>query len=304
MKTVIECKNLRHCYSKTEVLHGIDFQIEHGGIVGLLGKNGAGKSTTINILMGFLQPSSGECSVLGFPSHSILPKERRNIGLLHEGFVQYDFMTIQEVEEFYAAFYPNWNKQLYYDLTDRLEVSKKQPISRLSCGQRSQVTLGLILAQQPKLMILDDYSLGLDVGYRYLFMDFLRNYVDKYETTVLLTSHIVQELDDFLDKIMILQKGKILANSSKDDFLHSFFRYDLPLPLKLKADCSQETFLQNIQDKIIRAETGKKNLSIFSRLTKEELLPKLEQAGLSPAAAINAVKMNLEEAFMGMTGRY
>lgn len=304
MGTVIECKNLRHCYNKTEVLHGINFQIEHGGIVGLLGKNGSGKSTTINILMGFLQPTSGECSVLGFPSHSILPKERRNIGLLHEGFVQYDFMTIQEIEEFYAAFYPNWDKRLYYDLTDRLEVSKKQQIARLSCGQRSQVTLGLILAQQPKLMILDDYSLGLDVGYRHLFMDFLRNYVDQYETTVLLTSHIVQELEDFLDRVMILQKGKILANSSKNDFLHSFFRYDLPLPLALKADCSQEIFLQNIQDKILRAEMGKKNLSIFIRLTKEAILSELQSAGLLPTATINTIQMNLEEAFMGMTGRY
>ena len=154
METVIECKNLRHCYNKTEVLHGIDFKIEQGGIVGLLGKNGAGKSTTINILMGFLQPSSGECSVLGFPSHSIPPKQRRNIGLLYEAFIQYDFMTIQEIEEFYAAFYPNWDKRLYYDLTDRLKVSRKQQIARLSCGQRSQITLGLILAQQPKLMIL------------------------------------------------------------------------------------------------------------------------------------------------------
>lgn len=110
---IIECENLRYSYNKTEVLHGIDFTMQYGRIVGLLGKNGAGKSTTINILMVFLQPDSGRCSVLGHPSHSIPPALRRNISLLHKSFVQYDVMTIEEIEQFYISFYPAWNKSLY-----------------------------------------------------------------------------------------------------------------------------------------------------------------------------------------------
>lgn len=307
MNTVIECENLRHSYNRTEVLHGINFTIEHGGIVGLLGKNGAGKSTTINILMGFLQPDSGRCSVLGHPSHSIPPAQRQNISLLHEGFVQYDFMTIKEIEQFYASFYPAWDKSLYYDLVDRLDVPKTRQIAKLSCGQRSQITLGLLLAQRAKLMILDDYSLGLDVGYRLLFLEFLRDYVDKYETTVLLTSHIVQELDNFLDKVILLQKGTILANTSKSNFTHSFFRHDLPLPLATRDDCGTETFLTNLEKipEILRTEMGKNQLSVFTSVPqKEELRPLLAQAGYNKTAPVHAIEMNFEQAFVGMTGRY
>lgn len=306
VNAIIECENLRYSYNKTEVLHGIDFTIQHGGIVGLLGKNGAGKSTTINILMGFLQPDSGRCSVLGYPSHSIPSAQRQHISLLHEGFVQYDFMTIEEIEQFYASFYPAWDKSLYYDLVNRLDVPKTRRISRLSCGQRSQVTLGLILAQRAKVMILDDYSLGLDVGYRHLFLEFLRDYVDKHETTVLLTSHIVQELDSFLDRIIILQKGRIIANESKKDFMRSFFRYDLQLPLSVTADCTPEKFLANLEkrQKILRAEMGKNSLSVFTPLQQEELHQLLAEAGYDKTAPIHNTPMNFEEAFVGLTGRY
>ncbi len=84
------------------------------------------------------------------------PLTRRRIGLLIEGHVQYSFMTIAQVEKFYSAFYPRWKKDAYYGLMEKLHVAPRQPISRMSCGQRSQVTLGLILAQDPDLLVLDD----------------------------------------------------------------------------------------------------------------------------------------------------
>ncbi len=306
MNNVIECQNLRYSYHSTEVLHGVDFSIQQKGIVGLLGKNGAGKSTTINILMGFLQPDSGCCSVLGFPSHAIPPMERRRISLLHEGFVQYDFMTIEEIEQFYAAFYPSWDKSIYYDLVDRLNVPKKRRISRLSCGQRSQVTLGLILAQRGELMILDDYSLGLDVGYRRLFLEFLRDYVDTYETTVFLTSHIVQELDSFLDHVIVLKQGRIIANEPRQTFIDSFHCYNLPLPLALGPSQTQDVFitlLHSMQD-TIRLEQGKTTLSLYSYADASKMRYLLTQAGYEETAPVTRVGMNFEDAFVGLTGRY
>ncbi|PIE69516.1 MAG: ABC transporter ATP-binding protein [Deltaproteobacteria bacterium] len=306
MKTIIACHNLRYSYHSTEVLHGIDFTIEHKGIVGLLGKNGAGKSTTINILMGFLQPDSGSCSVLGYPSHSIPSHERRRISLLHEGFVQYHFMTIEEIERFYAAFYPSWDRSIYYDLVDRLDVPRNRRISRLSCGQRSQVTLGLILAQRGELLILDDYSLGLDVGYRRLFLDFLRDYVDTYETTVLVTSHIMQELDSFLDRVIVLHKGTILANTSRDTFMQSFCCYNLPLPLLLEASQTQESCLSHLQDmkEIIRIEQGRNHVTVFSYADEPNMRSLLTTAGYAPTAPCHVVDMSFEDAFVGMTGLY
>ena len=106
MQDVIACRNLRHSYGSKEVLSGLDFTVAPGRIFGLLGKNGAGKTTTINILMGFLQPASGDCRIFGEPSHDIRPETRTRIGLLHEGHLQYDFMTVRQVERFYSGFYP------------------------------------------------------------------------------------------------------------------------------------------------------------------------------------------------------
>ncbi|PIE74347.1 MAG: hypothetical protein CSA19_00180, partial [Deltaproteobacteria bacterium] len=116
----------------------------------------------------------------------------------------------------------------------------------------------------------------------------------------------VQELDSFLDRIIILQKGRIIANESKKDFMRSFFRYDLQLPLSVTADCTPEKFLANLEkrQKILRAEMGKNSLSVFTPLQQEELHQLLAEAGYDKTAPIHNTPMNFEEAFVGLTGRY
>lgn len=155
-QVVVSCRNLRFSRGATEVLHGIHFEAASQGIIGLLGKNGAGKSTTIGLLMGNLTPDSGECRLFGEPSHDLSNETKVRIGILHEGFVQYDFMRIAEVERFYSRFYPRWDASLFWNLVDRMHAPSSRRIAKLSCGQRSQVTLGLLLAQRPDLLILDD----------------------------------------------------------------------------------------------------------------------------------------------------
>lgn len=295
MSPVIQCTGLRHSYGAKPVLNGIDLTVDGGGIFGLLGKNGAGKSTTINILMGFLQPQAGQCHVLGHPSHAIPPEVRRDIGLLHEGFVQYDFMTIDEIERFYAPFYPRWDRSVYDDLVGRLDVSRSQQISRLSCGQRSQVVLGLILAQNPRLMILDDYSMGLDVGYRRLFLEYLYDYVQMRGTTVLLTSHVVQELDRYIDKMVILQKGHVIASCDKRDFSSSFKQYRMP-----RTEASDAIVAAG---PLLNVERNPRSLSLYSYAPLAEVTAYLAASGL-PFETLETVEMSFEDAFIGLTGRY
>lgn len=200
MENIIECNNLTHYYGKRLIYENLSFSVPKGRILGLLGKNGTGKTTTINILSGYLKPRSGQCSIFGQDIQTMHPSTRRNIGLLIEGHVQYQFMTIREIEKFYSAFYPGqWRKEAYYDLMDKLKVAPGQRISRMSCGQRSQVALGLILAQNPELLVLDDFSLGLDPGYRRLFVDYLRDYARSENKTVFLTSHIIQDMERLVD---------------------------------------------------------------------------------------------------------
>ena len=126
-------------------------------------------------------------------------------------------MTITEIEKFYAAFYPGqWKKEAYYELMNKLKVAPGQRISRMSCGQRSQVALGLILAQNPELLVLDDFSLGLDPGYRRLFVDYLRDYARSEGKTVFLTSHIIQDMERLVDDCIIMDYGKILSKAASE----------------------------------------------------------------------------------------
>ena len=228
MEKIIECKNLCHYYGNKKVFENFSFSIPKGKIVGLLGKNGVGKSTTINILMGYIQPSAGECLIYNEKSFDLSAETKAKIGLLHEGHIQYDFMSIKELEEFYSAFFPKtWKKELYYKLVDKLKVPYSQTINNLSCGQRSQIVLGLIFAQDAELLILDDYSMGLDVGYRTLFLEYLKEYVIKYNKTVLMTSHIMQDLEEIVDDIIILDKEQDILQMPLKEFMQDFNKYTI-----------------------------------------------------------------------------
>jgi ABC-2 type transport system ATP-binding protein len=295
MDALIECRNLRHAYGEKQVLHGLSFKVEAGGVFGLLGKNGAGKSTTIDILMGFLRPTGGTCRVLGERSHALSPQARSRIGLLHEGFIQYDFMSIAELERYYAPFYPKWDKDIFYDMISRLKLPHDRKISRMSCGQRSQVVLGLIVAQKPRLMILDDYSMGLDVGYRRLFIDFLGDYARTYGTTIVITSHVVQELDPIIDNMIVLKEGRVCVSGSKQAFMDTFrcYRFERSEASEtLRAD----TLLSNV-------EQTSDSTVVYGFLQKETLQNHLAGLGV-PHPSLQEIPMNFEDAFIGLTGKY
>jgi ABC-2 type transport system ATP-binding protein len=223
---IIECNNLTHYYGDRCIYENLNFTVEKGKIVGLLGKNGTGKTTTINILNGFLRPKGGNCKIFGEDSFNLSPKAKSNIGLLIEGHVQYGFMNIEQIEKYYSVFFPKWQKEAYYELMSKLRVTPKQKLSKMSCGQRSQVALGLLLAQNPELLILDDFSMGLDPGYRLLFIDYLKEYATAENKTVFVTSHIIQDMERLIDECIILDYGKILVQQPIDIFMEENKSYE------------------------------------------------------------------------------
>ncbi len=295
MENIIECKNLTYYYGKRKIFEDFSFSISKGKIVGLLGKNGVGKSTTINILMGCLEPTNGECLIYGESSHNLSSKTKEKIGLLHEGHIQYDFMTIEQIERYYSMFFKDrWKKELYYELVDKLNVPYSQVIRKLSCGQRSQVVLGLIFAQDAELLILDDYSLGLDVGYRSLFLEYLKRYVMKYNKTVLMTTHVMQNLENILDDIIILDKKQDILQSSLDQFLNNFSQY--------KIEGIDHLYL-NTNDTIINIEDFGNYAYVYSFKNLDEIQKELETTN-TKFEKITKCSISFEDAFMGYTGRY
>ncbi|MDO4164001.1 MAG: ABC transporter ATP-binding protein [Bacteroides sp.] len=296
MENIIECKNLTHYYGKRLIYENLSFNVPQGRILGLLGKNGTGKTTTINILSGYLKPRSGECRIFGQNIQNMQPSTRRNIGLLIEGHVQYQFMTIREIEKFYSAFYPGqWRKEAYYDLMDKLKVAPGQRISRMSCGQRSQVALGLILAQNPELLVLDDFSLGLDPGYRRLFVDYLRDYARAENKTVFLTSHIIQDMERLVDDCIIMDYGRILIQQPIQELLDTLHRYTCTLP----DGCREVDLGENFYHPAVIRNT----LETHSFLSIQEVETRLKALQL-PYSNLKCENVSLEDAFIGLTGKY
>ncbi len=296
MEKVIECIRLTHNYGKRTIYRDLSFDVPRGRILGLLGRNGTGKTTTINILSGYLKPTSGECRIFGEPIATLSPVTRSRIGLLIEGHVQYRFMNIEQIEKFYARFYPDrWRREAYYELMNRLQVAPGQRISRMSCGQRSQVALGLILAQDPDLLVLDDFSIGLDPGYRRLFVDYLREYAKAEGKTVFLTSHIIQDMERLVDDCIVMDYGGILLQMSLDELLRKARLYTATL-----ANDREE--IPAIEG-IYHPSMMRRRLEFCSLLPEEEVAAALSRAGI-PYTGLQAREAGLEDIFIGLTGKY
>ncbi|MBD3224263.1 MAG: ATP-binding cassette domain-containing protein [Caldithrix sp.] len=296
MDYVVECNNLTHYYGKRLVYEDMSFKIKKGSIFGLLGKNGTGKTTTINILNGYLKPRSGQCLLFGEDSQRLSPATKARIGFLMEGHIQYNFMNLYQIEKFYSAFFTNWRRDAYYELMQKLEVSDKQKIANMSCGQRSQVALGLILAQNPDLMVLDDYSMGLDAGYRRLFLDYLNEYARAENKTIFITSHIIQDLENFIDDCVILDYRGVLLASRVKDFQDNFkqFRFELQRPETFKIE----------KDDIVRNYECIKNHGVIYTFSDQQTIEKHLQERNIDYDKFHQEPMSLEEAFIGLTGKY
>lgn len=296
MDSIISCENLTHYYGKRMIYQGLSFTVPRGRILGLLGKNGTGKTTTINILSGYLKPKSGVCRIFGHDIQQIPPQVRQDIGLLIEGHVQYQFMNIEQIERFYAPFYPKWNKEAYYELMKKLKVAPRQCISRMSCGQRSQVALGLILAQNPSLLVLDDFSLGLDPGYRRLFVDYLREYANAEDKTIFLTSHIIQDMERLIDDCIIMDYGKILLQKPIKELLDTFRSYTFQLDASCTAQLKED-------EAIYHPSRIGQSVEFHSFLSPSQIEEKLQAMQL-PYQQLKTQQVTLEEAFIGLTGKY
>ena len=294
MENVISCKNLTHYYGKRLIYKDLSFNVPKGRILGLLGKNGTGKTTTSNILNGYLKPKSGECLICWRDVQNMDPSLRRNIGLLIEGHIQYSFMNIRQIEKFYASFYPKWKKEAFYELVGKLKITPTQRISRMSCGQRSQIALGLILAQDPELLILDDFSLGLDPGYRRLFVDYLREYARAEQKTVFLTSHIIQDMERLIDDCIIMDYGHIMIQQPVKELLGSVKRYEFTVP---------DRYEPNGYSGFYYPSKIRNHVETFSFFSEKEAEEKLKSLGV-PFSGLKAESVNLEDAFIGLTGKY
>ncbi|MEE4197619.1 MAG: gliding motility-associated ABC transporter ATP-binding subunit GldA [Bacteroidales bacterium] len=224
----IHVKDLTKIYGTQKAIDHINFEIATGEIVGFVGPNGAGKSTTMKILTGFIPPSSGEAKIntLDLVENSL--EIRKQIGYLPENNPLYWDMYVKEYLEFVSGIYKlgNQTKQRIEEIIEKtgLTLERKKKIGALSKGYRQRVGLAQALIHNPSILILDEPTSGLDPNQ----IIEIRNLISEVgkEKTVLLSTHIMQEVEAICDRIIIINKGKIVADDSIDSiYSHSKDQY-------------------------------------------------------------------------------
>ena len=218
MSFAIQTRGLTKFYGNRPVVRSLDLQVPAGCVYGFLGRNGAGKSTTIKMLTGMVQPDQGVAEVLGQDVASLSLDTRARVAYIAEGHPLYTGMTIQQLEQFTRSFYPGWNQSLFDRIIEHFELSRRQKVGRLSNGQRAQVSLALALAPDPELLILDDPTLGLDTVVRRDFLESMIQIIQRDGRTILFSSHNLGDVERVADRIGVLVDGVLRVDCPTDQF--------------------------------------------------------------------------------------
>jgi ABC-2 type transport system ATP-binding protein len=208
MSDPIAVRGLTKRYGAVDALRGVDFTVRAGEVVGFLGRNGAGKSTTIRILMGITRPSGGEVRMFGEPLGRDLVGWRQRIGYVAQEQSFYGWMTPEGIGRFVSGFFPRWDAQEHARLIKLLDLPPRRRIGTFSGGMKVKLALSLALAHRPPLLVLDEPTAGLDPVARREFLEIVRDESEKSGRTTFFSSHLVDEIELVSQRVAILDEGK------------------------------------------------------------------------------------------------
>lgn len=228
---VIQTSQLRKSYGRFEAVRGLDLCVEPNRITGFLGANGAGKSTTIRMLLLMIKPTGGSGSVLGRriddPKQSV--EMRRHVAYVSEDKRLYGYMTVAQIIRFTSACYPDWRPDVERDLLRSYELPPDRKIKSLSKGMRTKLALLLALSRRPSLLILDEPGDGLDpCGVEQLLESLVAQ--SSEGTSVFFSSHQIADVERIADNVCILDKGRLIMDASMDDLRQSYRQVTLVFP--------------------------------------------------------------------------
>lgn len=289
---VLETNGLTKYYGSTCAVDHLDLKVPSGCICGFVGRNGAGKTTAIKLMLGLLNPTAGSSKLLGCDSAELTPEIRQRIGYVTEGHRLFRWMTIAALERFQRAFFSDqWDAKLFDDMIEYFELSKKKKIKHISNGQRAQVSLALALAPKPELLIMDDPTLGLDAAIRRQFLQGMIELIMRQGRTVLFSSHILADVERVADRIAVIDKGRLRANCSLEEFRNAVKKVVV-------------TFAEAVPEVVdveglLHCRRSEKQLEMT--LVGSEDARVAEWAKGAGAEEVHAAKMNLEDQFIEFT---
>jgi ABC-2 type transport system ATP-binding protein len=288
-RPVILTHNLTKTYGSFTAVDGLNLAVESNCITAFLGQNGAGKSTTIKMLLGMVQPSRGDGTVLEkqITDSKQSQQLRQKVAYVAENKPLYGYMTVEQAIRFESSFYPDWRADAERKLLGEYKLPLKRKIKELSKGMRTKLALLLAFARRPELLILDEPSEGLDpVGIEHLLRMLVAQAAEG--TAIFFSSHQIAEVERVADHVCILDNGRLLLHASLDELRQYYRRIDLVF-----ASVPPEQEFQVAGVEKIRTEG--RQMSVFASSNAEALV---ERARNLSAVSVEVTPVGLRDIFL------
>jgi ABC-2 type transport system ATP-binding protein len=290
---VIETRGLTRYFGGKAALLDMNLRVPRGSVFAFLGRNGAGKSTAIRMMLGMLEPTRGSARVLGCDSRELTPSVRAKIGYMAENHPVFDWMRVQQCATFQSAFYPHWNHDTFSAVIEHFAIDPRTRAGHLSHGQRAGLCLAMTLAPEPELLILDDPDTGLDPVARRALLEAMLYFTRGGERTIFFSSHLLDDVERVADHIAVLDRAV------------------------LRTSCSVETFRERVRQFVVRfagspprqlpaipglLQTARmeNDLSLVVANANDATHRQLDTLG---AVAVDEQSMSLEDALIAYVGR-
>ena len=202
------------------LLDHVSFQVPKGRIVGFIGENGAGKSTTINLILDELIKDNGQIQILGREHTSSSVKE--DIGVVFDECNFHDVFNVSDIEKILSGVYKSWDSSLYRQYLKKFKIPEKKQIGSFSKGMKMKLSIICAMAHKPKLLILDEATTGLDPVVRDEMLDLFLEFIQDEECSIFFSSHITSDIQKIADYVILIHQGKIIFEEQKDDLVYHF----------------------------------------------------------------------------------
>ncbi|TGY44087.1 ABC transporter ATP-binding protein [Clostridium sartagoforme] len=306
--SIIEIKNVTKRFNDKLVLDNVSYEVEKGEIFGFIGPNGAGKSTLINIMTSLLEPDSGTVKICGYDILKESIKAKECIGYVPQDISLLEELTAYDNLEFFGAFYGLKGKELKERIKEALEVTglvdkKKEKVKKFSGGMKRRLNIAAAIMHHPKVLIMDEPTVGVDPQSRNHIFNFTKNICKEWGTTVIYTSHYMEEVEELCKRVFIVDLGREIAYGSKEEIKSSVFPNNKVIieasgiTAELILNISKISGILNVkenQDSII--------LTIDSNFKLNSVLLILEENKIN-IKKISYEEAKLEDVFLALTGK-
>lgn len=222
MENCIEIKGIGKKYAQF-TLDNVSFTVPCGTVMGFIGENGAGKSTTIKAILGLMKPDSGEITVLGEDSRQLSQDAKEKIGVVFDGLTFPNTLNAIQLDKIMANIYKSWSSETFFGYMKRFELPLKKKFKTFSRGMEMRLGIAAALSHNPQLLVLDEPTSGLDPVMRSEILDIFLEFMQDESHSILLSSHITSDLEHIADYITFIHKGKVVFTEERNE-MHDKYR--------------------------------------------------------------------------------